>query len=47
MRANNLYLIADCNEAGKTKASHTIYLKLLDIENFENTDEMAKGFSTT
>jgi len=43
--ANNLYIIAGCNGAGKTTASFTILPDILDCREFVNTDEIAKGLS--
>jgi len=38
----NLYIIAGCNGAGKTTASHTILPYVLDCREFVNADEIAK-----
>lgn len=49
MTEKNLYIIADCNGAGKTTASFTILPEILDCKEFVNADEIAKGvipFST-
>lgn len=40
-----LYIIAGCNGAGKTTASLTILPELLNINEFVNADEIAKGLS--
>ena len=40
-----LYVIAGCNGAGKTTASHTILPEILDCKEFVNADEIAKGLS--
>ena len=40
-----LYVIAGCNGAGKTTASYTILLEILDCKEFVNADEIAKGIS--
>ncbi len=41
----DLYIIADCNGAGKTTASNTILPKSLLVKEFVNADEIAKGLS--
>ncbi len=41
----HLYIIAGCNGAGKTTASHTILPKSLLVKEFVNADEIAKGLS--
>ena len=45
MENKNLYVIAGCNGAGKTTASFTILLEILDCKEFVNADEIAKGLS--
>lgn len=45
MKNKNLYIIAGCNGAGKTKASFTILPEILDCKEFVNADEIAKGLS--
>lgn len=40
-----LYIIAGPNGAGKTTASFTILPEILDIKEFVNADEIAKGLS--
>lgn len=45
MADKNLYIIAGCNEAGKTTASFTILPEMLDCKEFVNADEIAKGLS--
>ncbi len=40
-----LYVISGCNGSGKTTASFTILPELLNIEEFVNADEIAKGLS--
>jgi len=41
----NLFIISGCNGAGKTTASYTILPELLQIKEFVNADEIAKGLS--
>lgn len=41
----NLYIISGCNGAGKTTASFTILLEILNCKEFVNADEIAKGLS--
>jgi predicted ABC-type ATPase len=41
----NIYVIAGCNGAGKTTASHTILPEILHCREFINADEIAKGLS--
>ncbi len=41
----NLYIIAGCNGAGKTTASFTVLPELLNIKEFVNADEIARGLS--
>lgn len=43
MENKNLYVIAGCNDAGKTTASFTILPEILDCKEFVNADEIAKG----
>lgn len=45
MPDKHLYIIAGCNGAGKTTASFTILLDLLDCREFINADEIARGLS--
>ena len=45
MKNKNLYIIAGCNGAGKTTASFTILVDMLDCKEFVNADEIAKGLS--
>ncbi len=40
-----LYIIAGCNGAGKTTASMTVLLEILNCREFVNADEIAKGLS--
>lgn len=40
-----LYIIAGCNGAGKTTASHTILPQILKCKEFINADEIARGLS--
>jgi len=40
-----LYIIGGCNGAGKTTASYTVLPELLDIKEFVNADEIARGIS--
>lgn len=41
----NLYIIAGCNETGKTTESFTVLPEMLDCEEFINADEIARGLS--
>lgn len=41
----SLYIIAGCNGAGKTTASFTVLPELLNIREFVNADEIARGLS--
>ncbi|MBE7174397.1 MAG: zeta toxin family protein [Williamsia sp.] len=41
----NLFIISGCNGAGKTTASFTILPDLLQVKEFVNADEIAKGLS--
>jgi predicted ABC-type ATPase len=45
VKNKNLYIIAGCNDAGKTTASFTILPDILDCKEFVNADEIAKGIS--
>jgi predicted ABC-type ATPase len=40
-----VFIIAGCNGAGKTTASYTILPELLNIKEFVNADEIARGLS--
>jgi predicted ABC-type ATPase len=40
-----LFIIAGCNGAGKTTASFTVLPELLNIKEFVNADEIARGLS--
>ncbi|PIQ47139.1 MAG: zeta toxin [Cytophagales bacterium CG12_big_fil_rev_8_21_14_0_65_40_12] len=40
-----LYIIAGCNGAGKTTASFTILPEILNVQEFVNADEIARGIS--
>ena len=40
-----LFIIAGCNGAGKTTASFTVLPELLNVREFVNADEIAKGLS--
>jgi predicted ABC-type ATPase len=41
----NLFIISGCNGAGKTTASFTILPELLQVKEFVNADEIARGIS--
>lgn len=41
----NLFIVSGCNGAGKTTASFTILPDLLQIREFVNADEIARGLS--
>jgi predicted ABC-type ATPase len=41
----NLYVISGCNGAGKTTASFTILLEILNCNEFVNADNIAAGIS--
>lgn len=41
----SLFIISGCNGAGKTIASYTVLPELLQIKEFVNADEIAKGLS--
>lgn len=45
MQDKNIYIIAGCNGAGKTTASFTILVDMLDCKEFVNADEIARGLS--
>jgi predicted ABC-type ATPase len=45
MEEKNLYIIAGCNGAGKTTASFNILPEMLNIKEFVNADEIARGLS--
>lgn len=40
-----LYIISGCNGAGKTTASYTVLPEILDIKEYVNSDEIARGLS--
>lgn len=40
-----LYIISGCNGAGKTTASYSLLLEMLQCSEFVNSDEFAKGLS--
>jgi predicted ABC-type ATPase len=40
-----IYIIAGCNGAGKTTASFTVLPELLQVKEFVNADEIARGLS--
>lgn len=40
-----MYVIAGCNGAGKTTASFTILPEILDVAEYVNSDEIARGLS--
>lgn len=42
---SSLFIISGCNGAGKTTASYTVLPELLQIKEFVNADEIAKGLS--
>jgi predicted ABC-type ATPase len=42
----NLYIIAGCNGAGKTTASHTVLPEMLNCKEFVNADEIARRYKT-
>lgn len=44
-RLPTLFIIAGCNGAGKTTASYTVLPELLNVKEFVNADEIAKGLS--
>jgi len=41
----HLFIIAGCNGAGKTTASFTVLPELLNVKEFVNADEIARGLS--
>ncbi len=41
----NLYIIAGCNGAGKTTACNTLLPEILNVNEFVNADNIAKGLS--
>lgn len=41
----NLFIISGCNGAGKTTASFTILPEILQVKEFVNADEIARGLS--
>ncbi|RPD46086.1 zeta toxin [Paracnuella aquatica] len=41
----DLFIISGCNGAGKTTASYTVLPELLEIREFVNADEIARGLS--
>ena len=41
----SLYIISGCNGAGKTTASFTVLPELLQVKEFVNADEIARGLS--
>lgn len=41
----NLFIISGCNGAGKTTASFTVLPELLQVKEFVNADEIARGLS--
>jgi predicted ABC-type ATPase len=41
----SLFIISGCNGAGKTTASFTVLPELLNIKEFVNADEIARGLS--
>lgn len=41
----DLFIISGCNGAGKTTASYTILPELLQVKEFVNADEIARGLS--
>lgn len=43
--APTIYIIAGCNGAGKTTASFTILPEILNVHEFVNADEIARGLS--
>ncbi len=48
MRQKNLpilFIIAGCNGAGKTTASYTVLPELLNVKEFVNANEIARGLS--
>lgn len=45
MEGRRLYIIAGCNGAGKTTASYTVLPDVLNVHEFVNADEIARGLS--
>lgn len=41
----NLYIIAGPNGAGKTTAAYTLLPEIMEIKEFINADEIARGLS--
>lgn len=41
----DLFIISGCNGAGKTTASYTVLPELLEVREFVNADEIARGLS--
>lgn len=41
----DLFIISGCNGAGKTTASYTVLPELLNVKEFVNADEIARGLS--
>lgn len=41
----SLFIISNCNGAGKTTASFTVLPELLQVKEFVNADEIARGLS--
>ena len=41
----HLYIISGCNGAGKTTASYTVLPDVLNVDEFVNADEIARGLS--
>lgn len=41
----NLFIIAGCNGAGKTTAAYNIMPHVLNVAQFVNADEIARGLS--
>ena len=41
----NLFIISGCNGAGKTTASYSVLVDMLDCKEFVNADEIARGLS--
>ncbi len=41
----SLFIISGCNGAGKTTASYTFLPELLQVKEFVNADEIARGLS--
>lgn len=45
MEGRQLFIIAGCNGAGKTTASYTVLPNILNVHEFVNADEIARGLS--